>query len=203
MLPAVIPPPAMDPGPGAKPVVRSATLALRDAMPAEARATASRAIADVVDTQVLAGLIPGSIVALYFPKATEVDTAGIAERARDRDLVIAYPRVVRPHRVLVFHRASAGDLVTGTFGLREPRPDAPIVEISELSAIIVPGIAFDATGHRLGWGRGYYDATLSAARSITSIGIAFTCQIIPVVPAAENDVPVHLVITDTGLVRAP
>ena len=167
------------------------------------RSAASKTIADAVATHVLAGLIPGSVIALYFPKGSEVDTAEIADRARDRDLVIAYPRVARPQRVLAFHRASAGDLVHGPFGLHEPRPDAAVVEISELSAIFVPGVAFDPAGNRLGWGGGYYDATLSAARSITSIGVAFGCQILPQVPAGETDVPVHMVITEAGLVRAP
>jgi len=93
--------------------------------------------------------------------------------------------------------------VAGVFGLREPRDDAPAVPLPDLTAIIVPGIAFDPTGHRLGWGRGYYDATLSAARSITSIGIAFACQLLPRVPSTPTDLPVHLVITEAGLVRSP
>jgi 5-formyltetrahydrofolate cyclo-ligase len=195
--------PSQDVPVGAKSALRAEILTRRESLPVETRAQASGVIADIIDRQVLAGLVPGSFVALYAPKGSEVDTAAIEDHARERDLVVAYPRVARPSRVLSFFRAWARDLVPGgAFALREPRPDASLVPVADLSAIIVPGIAFDASGQRIGWGQGYYDATLSSIRSITSIGIAFATQIIPCVPATPSDVPVHLVITEDGIVRA-
>jgi 5-formyltetrahydrofolate cyclo-ligase len=198
-------PPGPDPLQAAKPSVRAAALARRDAMPAAERATASAAIADLVDQHVLAGLAAGAVVALYYPKASEVDTAGIVAHATRRGLALAYPRTERDRRLraLSFHRATPAELAPGVFGLREPGADAPEVAVGDLAAIFVPGIAFDATGHRLGWGRGHYDATLTLARSVPSIGLAFTCQIVPRVPADTADVPVHLVVTQAGVMRAP
>jgi 5-formyltetrahydrofolate cyclo-ligase len=195
--------PASDPLQAAKPPLRAAAIARRDAMPAAERAAASLTIADHVDRHVLAGLVPGAVVALYHPKASEVDTAGLVAHATRRGLVVAYPRIDRPHRALAFHRATPAELAPSVFGLREPSRDAPAVAVGDLAAIIVPGIAFDATGHRLGWGRGHYDATLTLARSVPAIGLAFSCQIVPRVPADTADVPVHLVVTEAGVMRAP
>jgi 5-formyltetrahydrofolate cyclo-ligase len=192
-----------DPLQAAKPSVRAAALARRDAMPAADREVASQAIADHVDQQVLAGLPAGAVIALYHPKASEVDTRGLVAHATRRGLVLAYPRIDRPHRALVFHRATPAELAPSVFGLHEPSRDAPVVAVGVLAAIIVPGIAFDASGHRLGWGRGHYDATLTLARSVPAIGLAFSCQIVPRVPADTADVPVHLVVTEAGVMRAP
>ena len=200
MLAAVIPP--ANPSQG-KQAVRAAALAARDALPADERAAKSRAIAAAVDAAVLAALPAGSVVALYAPKASEVDTAELALHAAARGLAVAYPRVVKNTRVLAFHVASATDLVAGVFGLREPRDDSPVVPIDRLAAIVVPGVAFDATGRRLGWGRGHYDATLSRAPDLTTVGVAFRCQLLPRVPADATDVPVRLVVTEDGIVRTP
>jgi len=108
-----------------KAAVRVSALAARDSLPADTRAEASRRIAATVDTVVLAALPAGATIAVYAPKATEVDTAELVIRARARGLAIAYPRVVRASRMLAFHRATADELIGGVFGLREPRADAP------------------------------------------------------------------------------
>jgi 5-formyltetrahydrofolate cyclo-ligase len=200
VLVAVIPP--ANPTQG-KPAVRAAALAARDALPADERAAKSRAIAANVDAAVFAALPAGAVVALYAPKASEVDTAELAARAAVRGLAVAYPRVVKGSRVLAFHLATADHLVGGVFGLREPPADAPVVPIERIAAIVVPGVAFDATGRRLGWGRGHYDATLARAPSLTTVGVAYRCQLLPRVPADATDVPVRLVITEDGIVRAP
>lgn len=209
MLAAVIPPtgatgPTGAAGAQAKAAARVAALAARDSLPTDARAEASRRIGANVDAAVLAGLPAGATIAVYAPKASEVDTAELVTRARARGLAIAYPRVVPRTRMLAFHRATAEELVGGVFGLREPRADAPAVAIDQLAAIIVPGVAFDADGRRLGWGRGHYDATLAAASSaVITVGVAFSCQLLARVPADATDVPVRLVITEAGVVRAP
>lgn len=207
MLPGVTPT-SSEPSstvPTAKAVLRAEALARRDALPAPTRAAAAAAIAASLDREVLSSLVPGAVIALYAPKGSEVDTAPVVERALDRDLVVAYPRVTRSdgNRVLAFHRARAEDLIRGVFGLHQPHPDAPPISIADMSVIVVPGIAFDRSGQRIGWGHGYYDATLGAARSITSVGLAFTCQLIPSVPTTPFDVPVHLVITEDGVARSP
>ena len=184
-----------------KPITRRTVLSRRDALTTEQRATSSDAIADFT-IQLLAKLAAGSIVALYAPKGTEVETARIDAFARARGLRVVYPRIVGDERRLAFHEATIDALVSATFGLREPVASAPRVELSELAAVIVPGLAFDRAGGRIGWGRGYYDATLAAAPAAQRIGLAFECQIVDHVPRDPHDVPLHHVVTEAAIYRA-
>jgi 5-formyltetrahydrofolate cyclo-ligase len=93
--------------------------------------------------------------------------------------------------------------VTGHFGLREPRETAPLVELAAVSAFIVPGLAFDRAGGRIGWGRGYYDVTLAAANpQALRIGIAFECQLVEQVPRDPHDIHLHYVVTEAAVYRA-
>jgi 5-formyltetrahydrofolate cyclo-ligase len=184
-----------------KPITRRTVLSRRDALTAEARAAASAAIT-VSTSQLLAELAPGSIVALYAPKGTEVDTAPLDAYARAHGLRIGYPRIVAGERRLAFHEVTIAELVPATFGLREPVASAASIELADVAAVIVPGLAFDRAGGRIGWGRGYYDATLSAAPAATRIGLAFECQLVDHVPHDPHDALVHYVVTETSIYRA-
>jgi 5-formyltetrahydrofolate cyclo-ligase len=92
------------------------------------------------------------------------------------------------------------DLVAGAFGIREPRGDLPAVgqeeRCSEGVLWLVPGVAFDAAGHRLGRGRGYYDRLLAGVRG-PCVGVAWEWQVIGHVPASAHDVPMGWIVTDT------
>lgn len=185
----------------AKPITRRTVLSRRDAMTADARTEASAAIAARVDEQ-FASLPPGAFVALYAAKGSEVATDAIAATARARGLRVVYPRVVDGARRLCFSEVTEAELVPGHFGLREPAPGAPTVDLGSIAAFIVPGVAFDRSGGRLGWGRGYYDATLAAAApSALRIGVAFECQLTDEVPRDPHDEHLHHVITETATYR--
>lgn len=186
---------------GPKPITRRTVLSLRDALNASERATASHAIADAA-IQLVASHPAGSLIALYAPKGTEVDTTRIDTLARARGLRIAYPRIVDGQRTLAFHEVTVGELVPSRFGLREPTAAAPIVELAELSALVIPGLAFDRAGGRIGWGRGYYDATLAVIPSALRIGLAFECQVVDCVPRDPHDATLHYVVTETAVYRA-
>lgn len=95
------------------------------------------------------------------------------------------------------------DLVLSRLGLREPRADLAVVPAAEVDVVIVPGLAFDATGARLGRGAGFYDRFLArlSARTVT-IGVAFSVQVVPRVPIETHDVRVRFVATGEGVVRA-
>ena len=186
-----------------KPITRRTVLTRRDAMSADERIAASNAIAQFV-MQLLAKLPMGSIVALYAPKGSEVDTSLMDGFARARGLRVVYPRINDGDRRLAFHEVTVSELVPATFGLREPAPYAPIVELSEIAALLVPGLAFDRAGGRIGWGRGFYDATLAdASPAALRIGLAFECQIIDHVPRDPHDAPLHYVVTEAATYRAP
>ncbi len=90
----------------------------------------------------------------------------------------------------------ARDLEVGKFGILEPRAEAERpVPWDEISAVIVPGLAFDKQGNRLGRGGGHFDAMLPQIRGV-KIGLAFDCQIVDSLPMEEHDVPVDIVVTE-------
>ncbi len=185
-----------------KQVMRKVVLARRDALPVAVRAGASETIAMAAVTAI--GELPtGSVVALYAAKGSEVDTAALDAHARARGWVVAYPRVVAGSRVLVFHAAGIDELVTvGGLGLREPAVGTPAVSIGDIAAFVIPGIAFDRKGGRVGWGRGHYDATLAtAAVDVKRVGLAFECQLIDHVPDEDHDVGLDIICTEAATYR--
>ena len=93
---------------------------------------------------------------------------------------------------------------TGRFGLTEPPETAPEIRAGALAAMIVPGLAFDAAGRRVGFGGGYYDGVIDEARAggAAVIGFAYDFQIVNRCPADADDRAVDLVVTDARVIRA-
>jgi len=117
---------------------------------------------------------------------------------------ICYPRVGTKARPLSFHVPVAQEpWLIGAFGIPEPRPDWPR---ADPSILLVPLLAFDADGYRLGYGGGYYDRTLAqirAQRTVTAIGVAFAGQEIPCIPREPNDQLLDMIVTEQGIRRFP
>ncbi len=143
-------------------------------------------------------LVAGQLLAVYAPKGTEVDTLAIAEHAARCGIALAYPRVVDGARALTFHEVTADKLVVAHYGIREPRSNVTPVALERISAFVVPGLAFDRDGGRIGWGRGYYDITLAKTPGALRIGIAFDCQLLDHVPRDAHDVPMNIIITEAA-----
>lgn len=95
-----------------------------------------------------------------------------------------------PRRVKDIHV----EILSGQFGIREPAPACVAIPLDDLDLLLVPGIAFDLKGHRLGRGKGYYDRLLQRF-SGKKIGIAFDEQIVASVPAEKNDVKMDFILT--------
>ncbi len=188
------------PSPRSKPATRRMLTARRDQLPAADRATAAAAIAARVGTLLALRGAAATTLALYAAKGSEVDTAAIDADARARGARVAYPRVVPSTRTLSFHLAAPTELVAGAFALREPAPTAPTIAVTDFDIIVLPGIAFDLVGGRLGWGRGYYDATLAdRVRGPLLVGIGYALQLLSEpLPREPHDIPLDLVITDTA-----
>ncbi len=94
------------------------------------------------------------------------------------------------------------DLVLNRIGLREPVPTAPRVAPAELDAVLVPALAFDRRGHRLGRGGGFYDRFLGALPPrVTTIGIAFSVQLLNAIPTDPHDRPVDVIVTEDAVLR--
>lgn len=168
-------------------------------MTAVERAAASAVICDAANSLLAARLAPGQVVALYAPKGSEVDTTRIDACARVHGLVVAYPRVNGRARVLAFHAVELDALAPSRFELREPSPDAPAVAVGDIAAFVTPGLAFDRTGGRIGWGRGHYDATFAATSpAALRIGLAYERQVVDEVAREPHDAALHFLITEVA-----
>ena len=125
---------------------------------------------------------------------------------RDAGGTVALPRVsdTRAAAALSRGRRRATGCATGRFGLTEPPETAPEIRAGELAAMIVPGLAFDAAGRRVGFGGGYYDGVIDEARAggAVVIGFAYDFQIVDRCPAGPDDRAVDLVVTDARVIRA-
>jgi 5-formyltetrahydrofolate cyclo-ligase len=142
-------------------------------------------------------------VALYAAIRAEVDLAALDRALRAAGAKVAYPRV-DPPRDLTFHAVAAEELVpSGRFAIPEPLPDSPMVLPEALDLIVVPGLAFDRDGRRVGWGAGYYDALLPKAPQALRIGVCFSFQLVSRCPAGEGDERVHRVVTDLEEITPP
>jgi 5-formyltetrahydrofolate cyclo-ligase len=136
-------------------------------------------------------------VALYAAIEREIDLAPLARTLLARGVRVVYPRVARPR--LTFHVVTSLDeLSPDRWGIPTPSATAPTVGSDELDALLVPALAFDRRGHRLGYGRGYYDGELAAAPRALRIGIAHEMQLVDELPVGATDEPVDWIITERG-----
>lgn len=139
---------------------------------------------------------------LYGATPEEASPHALERRLRARGVRIAYPRVADARKLTLHWVDDPGMLVEAAFGLLEPQADAPRAMPSEIDLVIVPGIAFDADGNRLGFGGGYYDVLLADPElQAPSVAIAYDEQIVESVPHDERDRSVDVVVTPTSTLR--
>ena len=132
----------------------------------------------------------------YYPIGSEFDPLPLLQTLRFAGVRTGLPRVVGK-RPLEFRRWVPGELlVEGEYGTKEPGPDAPPFTPD---LILVPLLAFDARGGRLGWGGGYYDRTLEANPGAIAVGLAFDEQEVESVPTEPHDRRLDAVLTPGGL----
>lgn len=130
-------------------------------------------------------------------KSNEVETRQLIQVAFDRGRRVFVPLVTSTGRPPLHHAEirSLDDLVAGPFGLLQPAAAVASSEPIPVDLVIVPGLAFDARGGRLGWGRGFYDDFLSGVDAL-KIGVAYAQQIVESVPINEHDIYMDKVITE-------
>jgi 5-formyltetrahydrofolate cyclo-ligase len=181
-----------------KAALRAAALALRDTLPAAARAAAAEAIAGRAFPVPIA---PGTIVSGFSPMKTEINPVPLLRKLADAGAQLALPAIAGRRHPLIMRAWKFGDPCNaGQWGIREPVPEAPEVAPDIL---IVPLAAFDRAGHRIGYGAGYYDITINALRAkkkVIAIGIGFAAQEIPKVPATTRDARLDLVLTEREVI---
>lgn len=172
--------------------------ALREAMPEEARAAASRQIVERVRSLPEVGA--AGTVHLFWPLPFEVDLRPLAESLRQRGVVVALP-VVAGERALVHRRyLGAAALARGRWGLMEPPPTAPPVAPRAIDVVLVPALAVGRDGSRLGYGGGFYDAFLAETPALR-VGVVFGDALVAAVPAEPHDARLDVVVTEAETVR--
>jgi 5-formyltetrahydrofolate cyclo-ligase len=174
--------------------LRAAALAKRDALSDEQRADAAQGLAR---RKLPFEIAPGMIVSGYSPIRNEIDPAPLMRKLAEAGAKLALPAVLARGKSLAFRAWSPDDrLMLGPLGIPEPSPAA-----AELvpDIMLIPLAAFDASGHRIGYGAGHYDYTLAHLRkvkAVVAIGIAFAVQQIKAIPALPHDVALDYVLTE-------
>jgi 5-formyltetrahydrofolate cyclo-ligase len=174
--------------------IRRDAVARRDALPAAERAAAAATIA----ARPLPVAVPsGAIVSGFSPLKSEINPVPLMRAFAAAGAALALPVVAGRGQPLTMRAWAFGEpLVAGVWGIREPPPAAAEVFPDIL---IVPLLAFDRTGHRIGYGAGYYDMTIARLRSVKpvmAIGIAYAAQEIAEIPATERDARLDFVLTE-------
>jgi 5-formyltetrahydrofolate cyclo-ligase len=143
-------------------------------------------------------------VLYYVDVRSEVRTRDYLATALRHDKRIVVPYCVEGELEL-FHLTSMDELAVGMYRILEPRPELRAmpekrVGVEELDLIVVPGVAFDREGGRMGHGKGYYDKLLEHARPDTPlVALAFECQMFPQIPMDAHDVSMDKVITEAAV----
>jgi 5-formyltetrahydrofolate cyclo-ligase len=181
--------------------LRRQALARRDALPAVERAQAAETIAARAFPVALA---EGAVVSGYMPMKSEINPLPLLRKLAAAGARLALPVVAGSGKPLIMRAWAFGEpLVAGVWGIRQPEPQAPE---SEPDILLVPLLAFDRTGHRIGYGAGYYDMTLAAARHrrpVVAVGIGFATQEVAAVPVSPRDEPLDLVLTEREVIEVP
>ena len=207
----------------AKAGLRRSVIAARDALPsATRRADAARCFAHLIGC---AEFDNASSVLSYMSFGSEIDTRGVFEALLRGGKRLLLPRICRggdkddnkdndkgddAHapipKLTLHHVTSHEDLAPGVWGIDEPRAGCPQVRLDEIDFALVPGVAFDRSAHRLGYGKGYYDRLLAnrVTRGVEGgrvplvvAAIAYDCQLVDHVPVTANDQMIDLLITPT------
>jgi 5-formyltetrahydrofolate cyclo-ligase len=182
----------------AKANIRCEALERRNALPADLRASAAQAIA----ARPFPRPVPrDTVVSGFMPLQSEINPIPLMQKLAAGGARLALPAVAGRGKPLVMRAFAFGDNLTrGVWGIREPAADAPQI-LPDL--LLVPLLAFDRSGHRIGYGAGYYDLTINALRaqkSVLAVGLAFAAQEFAQLPATVRDARLDLVLTEREVI---
>jgi 5-formyltetrahydrofolate cyclo-ligase len=182
----------------AKAALRGRALEARDRLNAETRIDASLAIDRIGSAEI--EVAAGEIVSGFFPIRSEVDIRPLMFSLGEKGARLCLP-VVKDKTTIEFRELLRGaDLVDTGFGTVGPGPQAAVLEPQ---LMLVPLAAFDTTGHRIGYGAGYYDRAIARLRSMGMpprlVGVAFDVQEVDRVPNEPHDVALPALLTESGL----
>lgn len=167
----------------------------RSALGREVRAAASQAIcAHLAAWEVFQR---AEIILTYLPMKAEVDLRPLLTAHPEKTWAV--PRILEASHALLFHPYDRARLVRHPFGMDEPAADLPVIAATDIQLCLVPGLAYDRQGWRLGYGGGYYDRFLAQFPG-PSLGVTFAALLLESLPHGAWDVPMRGVVTENGLV---
>ena len=183
-----------------KRALRERLIRARNAMPKSER--------EILDKQIVSRVLSlpclenATTVLIYAPVGSEIDVSPILLEAWERGIPVGLPVCDRATKTLSFLRASAGvPLVDGAFGIPVPPKGAEPIEPDERTVCVLPALAYDKNGVRLGYGGGYYDRFLATFAGI-SVGVAYEKTILDSVCAEPHDRPVMLLVTESSVYKS-
>ncbi len=135
-------------------------------------------------------------ILLYYPHKNEVNTISIISELLKQDKIVLLPKVQKD-TILPIQIKSLNDLKKGYAGIKEPKGET--VSPEKIDIIVVPGVAFDKQGYRLGYGKGFYDRFLSNINPL-KVGLAYDFQILENLPKEQHDVPLDIIITPSKII---
>lgn len=188
-----------DTGQAGKRTLRRQARRARAAMGVVARASATgRVVAHVLDSVAWsqAGCVAG-----YVAVGDELDPRALLSEAHARGKRVALPRVEAPGEMSLRDWSPGQALVPGALGILEPAADTPVVKPDAVGLYLLPGLAFDAHGGRLGYGGGFYDRLLAHAPDAVRMGLCFAVQRVVDLPVQDHDVRVQWLVTEEGVTR--
>ena len=136
-------------------------------------------------------------VMAYAAIPPEVNLSPVLEAILAAGKTLVLPRCEQDGIMTARRIGDLRQLISGAYGILEPKPDAPVVSAAEIDLVLVPGLAFDRTGRRLGRGKGYYDRFLADFRG-KAMGICG--QLMPEIPVEQHDITMDAVATDHGII---
>jgi len=142
-------------------------------------------------------LVEAQTILAYYSLPDEVCTRQLIDELIAEGKTVLLPKVLDAGRMELRRYTGPHDLTEGAYGIMEPVGE-PFTDYALIDIALIPGMAFDAAGHRLGRGRGYYDRFLNSQWSMVNgqwlIGLCFDFQKVPVLPSDDHDIPVDIVI---------
>jgi len=184
--------------------LRKEIILRRDSIPSEIREMKDRAIEKQLTR--INSFQEARTILFYASFRSEVNTQKLLQQSLEDRRITVLPRVVKINDTLkLYIIKNLSDLAPGSWGILEPLETVDReLQIADIDIVIAPGVAFDESCNRLGYGKGYYDKLLGARRSVSSkpliVGLAYEEQIVPSLPCNPHDIKMDIVITDKRII---
>ena len=172
---------------------------LRDSFGEEFIETASRSACTNIEKS--QAFIDADIILLYYPIKNEISPLPLLEVCLKTGKTVGFPVCQTKNSTLIFKKVtSINDFKCTPLGLFEPTDNCEVISCSENTVCIVPALAFSLTGHRLGYGKGFYDRFLSNFKG-KSIGLSYSALVFDRISHEKHDVPIDMIITESEVLK--